>query len=198
MSCSTLRIRRQLNRIVSYRTPPRRRSLVDGCPVPCRTGPRAPRDTWTRDSANGHGSREEDHIHIAGAERSQRRREQTRICSLRGCVKYHTLSLARIRPGCDPPPLGVSKRSIVELSEKDQQIALAEYSRLVVLFLVLGQYLTQLWQVKGQIFGKSMIFQLHESISATLSTVAAWHLHQRVPRSILHRLRCFDASRLNS
>ena len=51
------------------------------------------------------------------------------------------------RGGCDP--LGVSKRSVVELSGKDQQIALAEYSRLVVLFLVLGQYLTQLWQVKG-------------------------------------------------
>ena len=41
-------------------------------------------------------------------------------------------------------PLGVSKRSVVELRGKDQQIALAEYSRLVVLFLVLGQYLTQL------------------------------------------------------
>ena len=95
------------------------------------------------------------------------------------------------------PPLGVSKRSVVELSGKDQQIALAEYSRLVVLFLVLGQYLTQLWQVKGQIFGNSMIFQLHESISAKLSIVAAWDLHQRVPRSILHRMRCFDASRLN-
>ena len=31
-------------------------------------------------------------------------------------------------------PLGVSKRSVVELSGKDQQIALAEHSRLVVLF----------------------------------------------------------------
>ena len=57
-------------------------------------------------------------------------------------------------------PLGVSKGSVVELSGKDQQIALAEYSRLVVLFLVIGQYLTQLWQVKGQIFVNSMIFQL--------------------------------------
>ena len=63
------------------------------------------------------------------------------------------LTLARIRcfttfgrtgGGATPPPLGVSKRSVVELSGKDQQIALAEYSRLVVLFLVLGQYLTQL------------------------------------------------------
>ena len=49
----------------------------------------------------------------------------------------------------------------------NQQIVLAEYSRLVVLFLVLGQYLTQLWQVKGHIFGNSMIFQLYESISLT-------------------------------
>ena len=40
--------------------------------------------------------------------------------------------------------LGVSKRSIVELRGKKQQIALAEHSRLVVLFVVLGQYLTQL------------------------------------------------------
>ena len=81
------------------------------------------------------------------------------------------LTLARIRcfttfgrtggvGGGAPPPLGVSKRSVVELSGKDQQIDLAEYSRLVVLFLVLGQYLTQLWQVKGQIFGNSMIFKL--------------------------------------
>ena len=40
---------------------------------------------------------------------------------------------------CDTPLLGVSKRRVVELSGKDRQIALAEYSRLVVLFLVLGQ-----------------------------------------------------------
>ena len=71
--------------------------------------------------------------------------------------------------GVGATPLGVSKRSVVELSGKDQQIALAEYSRLVVLFLVLGQYLTQLWQVKGQIFGNSMIFQLYRvHISKTI------------------------------
>ena len=118
-----------------------------------------------------------------------------------------SLTLARIRcfatfgrtggGGVGATPLGVSKRSVVELSGKDQQIALAEYSRLVVLSLVLGQYLTQLWQVKGQIFGISTIFQLYESISAKPSIVAAWDLHQRVPRSILHRMRCFDASQSN-
>ena len=72
-----------------------------------------------------------------------------------------------------PPPLGVSKRSVVELRGKDQQIALGDYSRLVVLCLVLGQYMTQLWQVKGQIFANSMIFQLHESMASNLSIVAA-------------------------
>ena len=35
-------------------------------------------------------------------------------------------------------------RSSIELREKDHQIDLADYSRLVVLFLVLAQYLTQL------------------------------------------------------
>ena len=101
-------------------------------------------------------------------------------------VFRHLRSDKGVRP---PPPLAFPKRSVVELSRKDQQISLAEYSRLVVLFLVLGQYLTQLWQVKGQIFGNSMIFQLHESISAKLSILAAWDLHQRVLRSILHRMR---------
>ena len=40
-------------------------------------------------------------------------------------------------------------------------------------FLALGQYFTQLWQVKGQIFANSMIFQLHESMAAKISIVAA-------------------------
>ena len=48
-------------------------------------------------------------------------------------------------------PPGVWKRSVVELSGKDQRIALSKISRLV---LVLGQHLTYLWPVKGQIFGK--------------------------------------------
>ena len=48
-------------------------------------------------------------------------------------------TFAGVGLGCDP--LGVSKRSVVELRGEDQQIALAEYPRLVVVFLVLGQYL---------------------------------------------------------
>ena len=45
------------------------------------------------------------------------------------------------RGGVDAPP-GVSKLSVVALREKDQSIALDEYSRLVVYFLTLGQHLT--------------------------------------------------------
>ena len=63
------------------------------------------------------------------------------VCNL-SCAK---LTLARIHcfatiatfgrtGGVRPPPLGVFKRSVVELSRKDQQIALAEYSRLVYCF----------------------------------------------------------------
>ena len=106
-------------------------------------------------------------------------------------------TFAGVGGGLVRPPLGVSKRSVVELRGKDQQIALAEYSRLVVLFLVLGQYLTQLWQSKVKFSQIPWFFQLHESMASKLSIVAAWNLHQRVPRSILHRMLCFDASRLN-
>ena len=87
------------------------------------------------------------------------------------------------------PLLGVSKRSVVELRGKDQQIALAEYSRLVVLFLVICQYLTKFWQVKAQIFGNSMIFQLHESMSAKLATPTFFFLLQKL--SLLER-RVYD------
>ena len=47
---------------------------------------------------------------------------------------------------------------VVELRGKDQSMRLDEISRLHILFLVLGQYLTQLGQVKGHIFAKSDIF----------------------------------------
>ena len=46
--------------------------------------------------------------------------------------------------GVDATPPRVSKLRVVELSGKNQRIALDEYSRLVVRFLILGQYLTQL------------------------------------------------------
>ena len=58
--------------------------------------------------------------------------------------------------GATPP--GVWKLSVVELSGKNQRIALDEYSRLVVRFLILGQKLTPFWGVKGQIFAKTAIF----------------------------------------
>ena len=61
--------------------------------------------------------------------------------------------------GCNPPR--VSKLSVVELSGKNHRIARVEYSRLVVRFFILGQYLTQLKEVKGQIVAKPAIFQLY-------------------------------------
>ena len=63
----------------------------------------------------------------------------------------HALTLARKRcfatfahagGGVGATPPGVWKRSVVELSGKDQRIALNEISRLVVYFLTLGQHLT--------------------------------------------------------
>ena len=70
---------------------------------------------------------------------------------------------ADARGGYAPPPpththLRVWKLRVVELSGKNT-VALVEYSRLVVRFLILGQYLTQLWEVKGQIFAKPASFQ---------------------------------------
>ena len=105
---------------------------------------------------------------------------------------FYRLTLARIRcfatfarTGATPPWRFQTKRR--RTLRKRPADCCRQYSRLVVLFLVLGQYLTQLWQVTSQIFGNSMIFQIYESISAKLSIVAAWNLHQLVPRSILHR-----------
>ena len=51
--------------------------------------------------------------------------------------------------GCDPP--GIWKLSVVARREKDQSRRLEEYSRLVYSILTLGQCLTQLWRVKGQL-----------------------------------------------
>ena len=47
--------------------------------------------------------------------------------------------------GVDTTPPAVSKLRVVELRGKDQWLGLDEYSRLLVCFLTLGQYLTQLW-----------------------------------------------------
>ena len=65
-------------------------------------------------------------------------------------------------------PLGVSKLRVVALRDKNQRIALHEYSRLVTGDLLLGQYLTQICQVKGQFSGKIGLFQLYTPIAAYL------------------------------
>ena len=49
--------------------------------------------------------------------------------------------------GTNPPRL--SELRVVEFSGKNQRIALEEYSRLVMRFVVLGQYLTQFWTGGG-------------------------------------------------
>ena len=73
------------------------------------------------------------------------------------------------------PPPGDWKLSVVALRGKDQSLRLDEYSRLVYSFLTLGQYLTQLWRVKGQI---SAIFR--ENLS--FSTFKA-HIHETMKDS---------------
>ena len=65
----------------------------------------------------------------------------------------------------DPPP-GDRPLMVVELRGKDQSMRLDEISRLHILFLFPGQYLTWLGQVKGQIFAKSDIFWLCTLIAA--------------------------------
>ena len=50
--------------------------------------------------------------------------------------------------GATPPPLAFPNEASQSLAERTKRFILpAEYLRLVVLFLVLGQYLTLLWQV---------------------------------------------------
>ena len=61
---------------------------------------------------------------------------------------------------------------VVELRGKNQSMRLDEISRLHILFLVLGQNLTYLGQVKGQIFAKNDIFCLYALIAAYVCVVA--------------------------
>ena len=94
-------------------------------------------------------------------------------------------------------PPGVSKRSVVELRGKDQQIDLAEYSRLVVFCFGPRSIFDTVMAGQRSNFRKFHDFSTLRTIPAKLSIVAALNLHQRVPRSIRHRMRCFKASRMN-
>ena len=69
---------------------------------------------------------------------------------------FHTADVQGGGEGDTTPPR-VSKLRVAELSE-NQWITFDKYSRLVVRFLVLGQYLTQFLGVKSQIFEKSGFF----------------------------------------
>ena len=59
----------------------------------------------------------------------------------------------------DPP--GDRPLIVVELREKKRSMRLDGISRMHILFLVLGQHVISLDQVKGQIFVKIDIFALH-------------------------------------
>ena len=58
--------------------------------------------------------------------------------------------------------------------------------------LAIGQYLTHLWVVKGQIFAKSVIFQLQKS------TLAKGHIQYSIPNRMMHSFTlnsCTDMGR---
>ena len=59
-----------------------------------------------------------------------------------------------------PPPRGDWLLIELELRDKSQSMRLAEISRFRITFLVLGQYLTSIGQVKCQMFAKN-ILSLH-------------------------------------
>ena len=83
---------------------------------------------------------------------------------------------------CDRPLIVVDLRE-----KKTQSMRLVEISRLHM-FLVLGQHLTSLDQVKGQIFAKNDIVWLYTLLAAWVCVAAIWNLHQRVPCSILNKV----------
>ena len=60
-------------------------------------------------------------------------------------------------------------------------------------FLILNQYLTQLREVKGQIFAKPAAFQLNTIIFQKVLIVATYSFHQRVSRSILNNIACCNS-----
>ena len=71
------------------------------------------------------------------------RKQLDNLVNPRPCTPIFITRTCREGGGrCDPPR--VSKLTVVGLSRKDRRIALDEYSRFVVRFLVLDQYLTQL------------------------------------------------------
>ena len=77
------------------------------------------------------------------------------FCHLRQCSGG-----GLVRPPADRPLI------VVDLRLKKQSMRLDGISRMHILFLVLGQHLISLDQVKGQIFAKIDIFFLYTLIAA--------------------------------
>ena len=113
------------------------------------------------------------------------------LCENFRCMSSQVRSLNRVNPrpssafchlrrsrggGLVRPPCRFETRR-GSASRKNQRVALDEISRLSTTFLTLGQYLTSLWQVKGQIFGKSTFFQLCASLAAPLLPISTCGLH---------------------
>ena len=97
--------------------------------------------------------------------------------------------------GCNPPPLGISKRSVVELSGKDQRIALAEYSRLVVLF---RSIFDPVMAGQRSNFRKFYDFStLRVYISKTIYRSGMGPSPACSPFNSAQSVMCFDASRLS-
>ena len=107
-------------------------------------------------------------------------------------TRHYALRNHRWHKGASDLPLRVSKVNVVKLSGKNQRVALDECSRLVARFSTLDKHLTQLWEVKGQVFPRSALFYIYKSISPILLTVSKRNLHPRVLHSILSRMSyCF-------
>ena len=77
--------------------------------------------------------------------------------------------------GKDKSPLvsnsSVTQRNIRDNLEKKKRLMLLdEYSRSVMRFFILDEYLIQLWEVKNQTFVQSAFFHTYKSVSKNLST----------------------------
>ena len=71
--------------------------------------------------------------------------------------------------GYDPP--GDWPLIVVELRGKEQLMRLDEISLLHILFLVLGQHLTSLGQIKDKIFAKNKFLALHAHSSVNMCRI---------------------------
>ena len=87
-----------------------------------------------------------------------------------------------------PPPSRFQSTCVVELSGKDQWIALDEYSRMMARFFDPGLKFDPVMRGQRSSFPKSENFPIYESISPKLFSISKWNFYHRLPRSILSRM----------